>query len=197
MCSCFTVWPIWGSNIYQYCTCCFQAVCDSSPPPFVLYTLLTFQTSISTVPVVFKQFVTLPPPLCSLYPVDFSNIDQYCTCCFQAVCDSSPPFVLCTLLTFHSTVATLECVSHSKQTNFVPTASLLFQIGVDVNAVDSDGWTALHAAAHWGQKEACEILANHGAGFNIRNKAVSTVHCCQTQRQGLNLWPIQSQMQPT
>ena len=50
--------------------------------------------------------------------------------------------------------------------------SLLLQLGVDINAKDSDGWTPLHAAVHWGQTEACEVLAEHGANFSARNKLV-------------------------
>lgn len=50
---------------------------------------------------------------------------------------------------------------------------LLLQLNVDVNAKDVDNWTPLHAAAHWGQTEACEVLADNGADFNARNKGVS------------------------
>ena len=35
---------------------------------------------------------------------------------------------------------------------------LLLSAGVDVHGVDNDGWTPLHAAAHWGEKEAARIL---------------------------------------
>ena len=51
--------------------------------------------------------------------------------------------------------------------------SFLLQLEFDVNAKDVDGWTPLHAAAHWGQKDACELLADHGANFSARNKMVS------------------------
>lgn len=50
--------------------------------------------------------------------------------------------------------------------------SLLLQLGVDINAKDSDGWTPLHAAVHWGQNDACEVLAEHGANFSARNSTV-------------------------
>lgn len=50
--------------------------------------------------------------------------------------------------------------------------SLLLQLGVDINAKDSDGWTPLHAAVHWGQNDACEVLAEHGANFSARNYMV-------------------------
>ena len=48
----------------------------------------------------------------------------------------------------------------------------MLQLGVDINAKDVDGWTPLHAAVHWGQNEACEVLAEHGANFSARNKMV-------------------------
>lgn len=49
---------------------------------------------------------------------------------------------------------------------------LLLQSGANVNAVDKDGWTPLHAAAHWEQEEACKILVENGANFEIRNLSV-------------------------
>jgi ankyrin repeat protein len=41
-----------------------------------------------------------------------------------------------------------------------------------VNAVDKDGWTPLHAAAHWEQEEACKILSENGANFELKNYSV-------------------------
>ena len=49
---------------------------------------------------------------------------------------------------------------------------LLVQAGCDIQSKDDDGWTPLHAAAHWGMKEACEILAENGANFGERNNLV-------------------------
>lgn len=54
--------------------------------------------------------------------------------------------------------------------------SLLLQAGADPNAKDFDKWTPLHAAAHWGQKESCKLLADYGADFTLRNHVVSI--CC-------------------
>ena len=38
--------------------------------------------------------------------------------------------------------------------------------------MDKDGWTPLHAAAHWEQEEACRILVEYGASFEIKNYSV-------------------------
>jgi len=48
-------------------------------------------------------------------------------------------------------------------------------------ARDNDGWTPLHAAAHWGQADSCEILAQNFASFKAIDSAVCnitvTTHC--------------------
>ncbi len=39
-----------------------------------------------------------------------------------------------------------------------------------MNSQDHDGWTPLHAAAHWGQREACEMLAlDRLANMDVKN----------------------------
>ena len=47
--------------------------------------------------------------------------------------------------------------------------SLVIQVGAAVNVQDHDGWTPLHAAAHWGQREACELLAENYANMDVKN----------------------------
>ena len=47
--------------------------------------------------------------------------------------------------------------------------SLLVKCGASLNAQDLDGWTPLHAAAHWAQREACELLADNYANMEIKN----------------------------
>lgn len=54
---------------------------------------------------------------------------------------------------------------------------LLIQAGFNLNVQDNDGWTPLHAAAHWGVKEACSILAEALCDMDIRNKLVSEHRC--------------------
>lgn len=51
--------------------------------------------------------------------------------------------------------------------------SILLQAGVDIDAKDADGWTPLHAAAHWGQEEACKILVENMCNMEVKNNAVS------------------------
>uniref|UniRef100_A0A914XIB3 Uncharacterized protein n=1 Tax=Plectus sambesii TaxID=2011161 RepID=A0A914XIB3_9BILA len=53
-------------------------------------------------------------------------------------------------------------------------ASLLLQAGADVNARDKDGWTPLHGAAHWGERQACEALVENGADFATQSFAGQT-----------------------
>ncbi|KAL7985410.1 hypothetical protein Chor_003980 [Crotalus horridus] len=54
---------------------------------------------------------------------------------------------------------------------------LLIQAGFNVNIQDNDGWTPLHAAAHWGVKEACTILAEALCDMDIRNKLLYDEKC--------------------
>jgi len=52
---------------------------------------------------------------------------------------------------------------------------LLIEAGADVNACDTDGWTPIHAAAHWGQDEACKLLAEHLANISAIDHVVLTL----------------------
>lgn len=47
---------------------------------------------------------------------------------------------------------------------------LLLKVGVDVNAKDRDGRTALHAAILENDKKSLQILLDHGADVNIENR---------------------------
>ncbi|XP_050526056.1 protein phosphatase 1 regulatory subunit 12A isoform X3 [Daktulosphaira vitifoliae] len=52
---------------------------------------------------------------------------------------------------------------------YIKVIELLIQAGADINCQDYDGWTPLHAAAYWGQKEACEILVEHFCDMKKKN----------------------------
>lgn len=53
---------------------------------------------------------------------------------------------------------------------------LLIQAGYDVNIKDYDGWTPLHAAAHWGKEEACRILVDNLCDMEMVNKVVGLLN---------------------
>jgi len=52
---------------------------------------------------------------------------------------------------------------------YVKVMNLLIQSGMEVNIQDYDGWTPMHAAAHWAQREACELLADNYTNMDIKN----------------------------
>ncbi|CAK5084217.1 unnamed protein product [Meloidogyne enterolobii] len=62
------------------------------------------------------------------------------------------------------TGATALHVAASK--GYVQLIEKLINAGADINAPDFEGWTPLHAAAHWGEREACRILVENGANFD-------------------------------
>lgn len=49
---------------------------------------------------------------------------------------------------------------------------VLLQAGADVDAKDVDGWTPLHAAAHWAEEEACQLLADNMCNMVAKNNLV-------------------------
>lgn len=45
----------------------------------------------------------------------------------------------------------------------------MIEAGANVDHQDFDGWTPLHAAAHWGQEESCKILSESFCDFDIKD----------------------------
>ncbi|KAG8183407.1 hypothetical protein JTE90_008304 [Oedothorax gibbosus] len=70
------------------------------------------------------------------------------------------------------TGATALHVAASK--GYCKVMEVLVQANVYLNAQDNDGWTPLHAAAHWSQRSACKILAENLANMDIKNLAGQT-----------------------
>merc|ERR1719468_1269840 len=58
---------------------------------------------------------------------------------------------------------------------YIKVMKLLLKAAAPVNAQDMDGWTPMHAAAHWAQREACEILCENYANMDIKNYVGQTV----------------------
>ncbi|KAG9280777.1 protein phosphatase 1 regulatory subunit 12A-like isoform X2 [Astyanax mexicanus] len=71
-----------------------------------------------------------------------------------------------------NTQATALHVSAAK--GYIEVLKVLLQCGLDVDSRDSDGWTPLHAAAHWGQEEACSLLSEHMCDMNAVNNVGQT-----------------------
>ncbi|KAG7268122.1 hypothetical protein CRUP_005481 [Coryphaenoides rupestris] len=63
------------------------------------------------------------------------------------------------LVPHHNTKATALHVAAAK--GYIEVLKVLLECKIDVDSRDVDGWTALHAAAHWGQEEVCSLLADH------------------------------------
>ncbi|XP_052809879.1 protein phosphatase 1 regulatory subunit 12A-like isoform X4 [Mya arenaria] len=57
---------------------------------------------------------------------------------------------------------------------YVKVIGVLLQAGAEINAKDVDGWTPLHAAAHWGMEESCKILAENMCDMEAKNNAGQT-----------------------
>ncbi|XP_060867284.1 protein phosphatase 1 regulatory subunit 12A isoform X6 [Metopolophium dirhodum] len=68
----------------------------------------------------------------------------------------------------HATTGAMA-IHVSAAKGYIKVLELLIQAGAEVDCQDYDGWTPLHAAAYWGQKEACEILVEHFCNMKKKN----------------------------
>jgi len=60
------------------------------------------------------------------------------------------------------------------QADAIEAIKLCLQAGVDINAVDNRGQTALHGAAFWGLDEVVQFLAEHGAKLDVKDRQGKT-----------------------
>ncbi|XP_045544613.1 protein phosphatase 1 regulatory subunit 12A isoform X4 [Salmo salar] len=71
-----------------------------------------------------------------------------------------------------NTKATALHVAAAK--GYIEVMKVLLQCGLDLDSGDVDGWTALHAAAHWGQQEVCSLLADNMCDMAALNNVGQT-----------------------
>ncbi|OWR50492.1 hypothetical protein KGM_203899 [Danaus plexippus plexippus] len=64
--------------------------------------------------------------------------------------------------------------------------TLLDECNVDPDCVDYEGWSPLHAAALWGQKEAAAMLIKYGADPNLKNYSGQT--CLDLVDPSISTW---------
>jgi uncharacterized protein len=60
------------------------------------------------------------------------------------------------------------------QADSIEAIKLCLQAGIDINAVDSRGQTALHGAAFWGLDDIVQFLADHGAKLDVKDRQGKT-----------------------
>ncbi|CAJ1056556.1 protein phosphatase 1 regulatory subunit 12A isoform X1 [Xyrichtys novacula] len=77
-----------------------------------------------------------------------------------------------TLTPHQNTKATALHVAAAK--GYIEVLKVLLQCGVDIDSRDIDGWTPLHAAAHWGQEEVCTLLADNMCDMGAVNNVGQT-----------------------
>jgi uncharacterized protein len=76
-----------------------------------------------------------------------------------------------TALAVASGIGWVEGITHewSREASF-EAVKLCLELGIDPNAVDSNGRRAIHGAAHKGRNEVVQLLADKGAKLDVRDK---------------------------
>ena len=62
----------------------------------------------------------------------------------------------------------------------------MIRAGANINAVDNDGWTPLHAAAHWDKHDVIRFLLDRNADLDAKNYAVSYFEDLRTLKSSSN-----------
>ena len=78
--------------------------------------------------------------------------------------DKTTPLMVAAGLAHH------ENRSRVTEPSFLESVKLLVNLGADVNAVNAEGWTALHAATLAGHQTVAQFLLDHGAQLNAKTK---------------------------
>jgi hypothetical protein len=60
------------------------------------------------------------------------------------------------------------------ETEAIEAIKLCLQAGIDINAVDNRGQTALHGAAFWGFDDVVQFLVENGAKLDVKDRQAKT-----------------------
>jgi ankyrin repeat protein len=76
-----------------------------------------------------------------------------------------------TALAVASGIGWVEGITHeSSPEESLEAVKMCLELGIDPNAVDADGRRAIHGAAHKGRNEVVQLLVDHGAKLDVRDK---------------------------
>jgi uncharacterized protein len=67
-------------------------------------------------------------------------------------------------------VGEFESRSEAQNNHALEAVKLALEMGIDVNQAGENGWTALHGAAYTGSDAIIQVLADHGAKLDVKDK---------------------------
>jgi ankyrin repeat protein len=87
---------------------------------------------------------------------------------------------------------------HKTEAEAIEAIQLCLKAGVDVNAIDANGRTAVFGAAIWGLDQVVKFLAEHGAKLDMKDKrGFTTLNAAEGKAGGLGFDGASSQPHPT
>jgi ankyrin repeat protein len=87
---------------------------------------------------------------------------------------------------------------HKTEAEAIETIQLCLDAGVDVNALDANGRTAVFGAAIWGLDQVVKFLAGHGAQLDIKDKrGFTALNAAEGKAGGLGFDAASSEPHPT